>query len=133
MKQLYEAHNPLIFNSEEEYQSKLKQYILESEIKLSEKDTRKKLLQIRDRLIDPSEKEFLNFIIGNSRYHKKIVFVTDGSYRNHRIWKKSRKDYMCLLYFDKFYEISSNLQKAKEDMKNIMNSFEKIFIQISID
>lgn len=122
----------------------LKMYILKTELKLPNKQTAKVLLKIRDyynSIGNVKIVEFINILIGNTKYHKKIVFVRDGSYRTHRIWIDynlisvdiipANIDSISYIYKDMF-SISEDYSNSVTALKRIFNSYEKIFIQIPI-
>lgn len=75
-KKLYNVSNIPSFLYMNELE--LKKYIDKTELKLSRKKTAKILLKIRDyydSICDTRSVSIMNIIIGNTKYHDRIVFI----------------------------------------------------------
>ena len=113
-------------------------YISRTEIKLNPKETVKKLLEIKNyflELNDENSVKLINKIIGNTRCHKNIVFVSDGSYRNERIWIFNNTLHVDLSKkFSKsktwMFSATYDYTESEKYLKYIIHNFEKIFIQL---
>lgn len=121
-----------------EYANRLKKYIARSE-KTYDLATTKEKLGIYKELFYKNEagKEIFDKILSDAECLQKVVFVDDGSYRTHRIWFDRRTLTLFIeIYDEKFqytnsmYSITGEPEEALKAFYTIIESFEKIFLQL---
>ena len=138
---LYKPYKQSNYQTKLIYRQKLETYAKRTEKELSPDETRKFLERLKkqcDVLNLKKNAAFIHYIILDKDLLEKIVFVSDGSYRNHRIdltdiynpihlftIKKVEKFFM-----PDHFNVTEPLSHGYEMLDFIVNHFEKVFVQI---
>ncbi len=108
--------------------------------KKSRKDFVKILLEYKNsKNISTEAIETINKLIGDRKLYNKIVFCTDGSYRNNRIWANLDKSNKVINFYpDVNYKLNKQVSftslienlNIKKQIDWIYNHFDVVFLQI---
>lgn len=132
---LYEKRDKFVFDSDQDYANHLFQYIQMSEEKLNRKDTIKRLKSIKRYFNNETAQKIFNRLISDVRCLDRIVFISDGSYRTHRIWygyavlSVDIDDGKYNFNLKSIYPTEDG-EKAMKAFNLILGRYEKIFIQV---
>lgn len=127
---------------EDAFETFLPKYRKESEIKLSQKESVKKILKfINDNHITDDDMKVFNKILGDHQILSKIIFVSDGSYRSHKIFfsrfnfKNMNSSSISIIdhYFKKDdYGLTIHIDPI-DHLNVLKHKYESIFIQLIDD
>ena len=89
---------------------------------------------LKAEVLDEDSQKLCHLLINNPRYTRKMKLISDGSYRNNRIWfnHKTNISISCFECYEKHIRINLDDMTVKQKLNWMWNHYDTIYFQIQL-